>query len=451
MTSEKMPRTRLIAVSIIAAAAVCLLAFGGFCIYRVVNTVTIGSVKYDRRISEINLSGSDVSSDFDVLLEMENLTNADLTNTNITPEQYDILAEKLPGCEIKWSIPLGSKTYSSNIQNLTLHEDVEPSELKNIRYFKKLKTLDARQYDLCDELYAATLAVSSSDCEYIFSGTLCGKDINSNTTELDLSSCEVSDTAEFYNKLRFFPDVTSVFVGDCKVSDEEMDKLNQAFPDTKIVWLVEFGIWQVRTDIKVFSTLVGTLQPKTFTQDDLYPLVNYCTDLVALDLGHNRISDISSFYKLTKLEILGLCNARITDISVLTKFPQLHYLELFGCTKLTDLSVLGELKNLEQLNIYGIYEFDNLKALSECTKLQYICAGHTTPQGDYKWNDLRKALPECTIDTAGHRDAVQGGWRNSKKSADIRTAFTHWKLIETYNNWDDVVYSQKVYREAQYS
>lgn len=451
MTFKNLSRAKLIAISIFALVAVSLLAFGGFCIYRVVSTVVINDVRYDRKTSEINLSGTDLSADIDVLFEMKNLKSADLTNTNITPGQYEMIAEKLPDCEIKWSVPMGGTTYSSDTETLTLNENISPVELENIKYFEQLKTLDARGYTLCDELYAATLAVSSSDCEYIFSGTLCGKDINNNTTELDLSSCEVSDTAEFYNKLRFFPDVTSVFVGDCKVSDEEMDKLNQAFPDTKIVWLVEFGIWQVRTDIKVFSTLVGTLQPRTFTQDDLYPLVNYCTDLVALDLGHNRISDISSFYKLTKLEILGLCNARITDISVLTKFPQLHYLELFGCTKLTDLSVLGELKNLEQLNIYGIYEFDNLKALSECTKLQYICAGHTTPQGDYKWNDLRKALPECTIDTAGHRDAVQGGWRNSKKSADIRTAFTHWKLIETYNNWDDVVYSQKVYREAQYS
>lgn len=451
MTSKNLSRAKLIAISIFALVAVGLLAFGGFQIYRVVSTVVINDVRYDRKTSEINLSGTDLSADIDVLFEMKNLKSADLTNTNITPKQYEMISEKLPDCQIKWGVPMGGTTYSSDSETLTLNENISPVELENIKYFERLKTLDARGYTLCDELYEATLAVSESDCNYIFADTLCGKEINGDTTKLDLSKCKISDTSEFYNKLRFFPNVLEIFAGDCLVSDEEMDKLNQAFPDTKIVWLVEFGIWQVRTDIKVFSTLVGKLQPRTFTQKDLYPLVNYCTDLVALDLGHNRISDISSFYKLTNLEILGLCNARITDISVLVNFPKLHYLELFGCTKLTDLSVLGELKNLEQLNIYGIYEVENIEALAKCTKLQYLCAGHTTAQGDYKWSDLRKALPDCTIDTAAHRDAIKGGWRASKKSADIRTAFTHWKLIKTYNNWDDVVYSKEVYREAQYS
>ena len=444
MTVKKMSRAKLIAILISAAAAVGLLALGGFQIYRAVNTVVINGVKYDKRISEINLSGSDLSTDFTVLFEMENLKSADLTNTNITFEQYEMLAEKKPDCEIKWSVPMGGTTYSSEIEYLQLSKNVSPSELENIKYFNQLKTLDARGYTLCDELYEVTAAVSDSDrgYDYLLKDTLCGVEVTNETVDLDLSDKEIDDVSEFYEKLKFFPNLATVYVGDCKVSDEEMDELNRAFPKNQIIWQIEFGKWQVRTDLKVFSTLITAANSRKFTTEEFYPLLNYCTDLRALDLGHNKISNLEAFSKLTKLEVLILCGSSLSDLSPLVNFPNLNYLEIFDCPKITDLTPIGELKNLEQLNICQLSVVYNLDALKNCTKLDFVYGGYTYPQG-FSWNDLREYFPNCKIDTNKYASAVRGDWRKTEKNAKIRSTFYRWRKVIGYDGWDNITLSEE--------
>ncbi len=443
MTLKKMSRVKLIAILSSALIAVGLLTFGGIQISNVINTVTINGVEYDKRMSEINLSGSDLSANITGLFEMKNLKTADLTNTNITPNQYEMIAQKLPDCHIKWSVPMGGTVYSSDVECLTLNQNISPVELEYIKYFKKLKTLDARGYLLCDELYNVTAAVSDSDrgYDYLLQETLCGVEVTNKTTELDLSNKKITDVSEFYEKLRFFPDLAMVYVGDCKVSDEEMDKLNRAFPNNQIVWLVEFGRWQVRTDIKVFSTLVGVLQPRTFWQDSFYPLLNYCTELRALDLGHNKIYDLNGFSKLTKLEILLLPDAYITDLSGMKNFPNLHYVEMFNCSKVTDLAPLGDCANLQEIEMQNLGKVKNLAALQNCKKLKMLFA-HGVKPTDYTWAEMRENMPDCWINTTD--DPAFGGWRSTDKNQAIKTAFDHWDKIVTYNSWDDVTYSEEV-------
>lgn len=280
-------------------------------------------------------------------------------------------------------------------------------------------------------------------------GTLYGVEVTSETTELDLSSMKISDISEMYEKLKFFPNLATVYVGDCNVSDEKMDELNRAFPNNKIVWLVEFGIWQVRTDIKVFSTFVGKKQPKTFNQDEFYPLLNYCTELRALDLGHNyKIYDLNKFSKLTKLEILIVVDTAISDLSAISNFPNLHYLEIFDCYKIVDLAPLGECENLQELEIQNIGDVKNLAALQKCKKLKMLF-GHNADPIDYTWNKMRENMPECWINTTAKTPKL-GGWRSTDKNQAIKTAFAYWDKIVTYNNWDDVTYSEAVIPQPKY-
>lgn len=433
---------KIIAVTALAAVIVGLAAFAGYRIYRYCTTVTIAGQTFSKSVSSIDLSGSDISNDISKLGQMQSLKSADLTNTGITAEQFEILSKQLKDCDIKWSVPLGEHTYSNQIESLTLTDDVAPEQLKNLRYFNRLTTLDACGYPLCDELYDATLAVSGSDCNYIFADTLYGKDVDNETEKLDLSKNKISDISEFYQKLRFFPNIKEIYVGNCKVSDEEMDKLNQDFSGTKFVWLVEFGHWQVRTDVKVFSTLIGEGNRKTYDQEEFSPLLNYCTELKALDLGHHNITDLNGFIKFTDLEVLCLCDAKFSDISAIVNFPKLHYLELFHCYNITDLSPLGELKNLEDLNIYDLNSVKNLDALKKCTKLNFIFGGHTYPKG-FTWDDLREYFPDCKIDTEIH-SPVGNGWRATDKNVAVRTAFGNWDKVVSYESWDNVTYRGEI-------
>lgn len=430
-------KARIILAASLALAVIVIVLCAFF-----LSTVSLAGNIYGRNERSLDLSGQDISDDVDELLKMRKLENVDLTDSGITAEQYDMIAERFSDCEIKWSVPLGGETYPNDIESLILSEDTDPTELKNLKYFNALKSLDATAYPLCDELYDATLAVSSSDCDYMFAGTLYGAEVTSETEKLDLSDKEITDVSEFYQKLRFFPGITEVFAGDCQVSDDEMDELNHAFPNTNIVWLVEFGIWQVRTDIRVFSTLVGKNQPKTFTQEEFYPLLNYCTELRALDLGHNRkVDDLNGFSKLTKLEVLFLPGTSISDLSALKYFPNLHYMEIFYCDKVEDLSPLGECQNLEELEMQRMGNVKNLSALENCKKLKMLFGYYSKPV-DYSWWKLRKNMPDCWINTKD--EPAFGGWRSTDKNQAIKTAFNHWDKVVTYNSWDDVTYSEEV-------
>ena len=58
-------------------------------------------------------------------------------------------------------------------------------------------------------------------------------------------------------------------------------------------------------------------------------VLKYCTDLQALDLGHQAITDISVIGDyLTQLRILILVDNKVNDLTPLSKLKHLHYLEL---------------------------------------------------------------------------------------------------------------------------
>lgn len=431
---------------ILAASLTFILLIIILCAF-LMSTVSLAGNIYIKNMRSIDLSGCDISSDIDELLKMRKLESVDLTDTGITEEQYELISEHLSGCEIKWSVPLGEKAYPNDTESIKITEDVSPEELKNLKYFNNLKFLDATGYPLCDELYNATLSVSCSDCRYIFSGTLYGAEVTSETQKLDLSDKEISEVSEFYQKLRFFPDITEIYVGDCKASDSAIDELNQAFPKNHIIWLVEFAKWQVRTDIRVFSTLVGKNKP--FSQEEFYPLLNYCTELRALDLGHNKgVYDLNGFSKLTKLEVLILADTNISDLSALSNFPNLHYLEIFDCNKITDLAPLGECENLEELEIQHVGKVKNLAAIQKCKKLKMLLGRGARPV-DYTWVEMKESMPECYINFTATTPA-KGGWRSTDKNQAIKTAFVNWEKIVTYNSWDDVIYQGKVYYQPKY-
>lgn len=421
----------------------CLLLTGIFLfkwtklnVRNVPTTVTVCGAEYELSVSEIDLSGRELSGDVEELLKLTRLKYADLTDTRITPEQYDTIHSALPDCSIVWSVPVGGEYYPSTVENLTLSPHISLSELKNIRYFTRLKRLDASGYPLCDGLFEATEPFRQPDsgCLCVFSGKLYGCPISEATDRFDFSSQKITDVSEFYNVLRFFPNVREIYLGDISVPDEDVDRLNKAFPDISIVWLVEFAKWQVRTDIRVFSTLVGKIQLMTYDEKELFPLLAYCTELRALDLGHNHMSDISLIGNLTKLEVLILAENKMNTIEPLGNLTKLHFLEIYNCQNVDDLSPLSNCTELENLMIYNDGDLRNVRALASCRKLKLLYAGFVNPV-DYSWDLLKKELPDCVIDK--HTYVTEGVWRNSRKGKAVRYAFSNWKKIQRYNHWDD--------------
>jgi len=254
--------------------------------------------------------------------------------------------------------------------------------------------------------------------------TLHGLNLTTAAEEIDLSGIAMKNTEEIEQAVKLMPMLKKVIMSDCGFSDEEMDALNRKYEDILFVWTVHFSVYSLRTDAVGFCASdvpqMGYIAPK-LSSADLQPL-KYCTELVALDLGHMHYKDLSFLENMHKLEYLILVDARYTDISVLAQMKNLKYLELFK-NNLEDLSPLLECKNLKHLNIGYTRGFDPevLKQMTWLERLWY--PGHILSQEQVQ--AITDALPNTQVYMPGwDKDgSTGGGWREADVYYEMRNLF----------------------------
>src|SRR5919199_1116434 len=117
-----------------------------------------------------------------------------------------------------------------------------------------------------------------------------------------------------------------------------------------------------RHTVKVLLKKAGTDDPEAAEQ--------ILSSMTELDLGSNKITDISFLGSLTNLTTLHLGYNRITDISFLGSLTNLTTLNL-SYNQITDISFLGSLTNLIKLYLYNnqITDISFLGALTNLTTL----------------------------------------------------------------------------------
>ena len=98
--------------------------------------------------------------------------------------------------------------------------------------------------------------------------------------------------------------------------------------------------------------------------------LEFCTDLILLDLWDNNISDITALSNLTNLLILALEDNRISDITPLADLTNLMWL-LVGGNQISDVSSLGNMTGL-QLLFLDDNMIENIAPLSKLTSLEYL-------------------------------------------------------------------------------
>lgn len=135
----------------------------------------------------------------------------------------------------------------------------------------------------------------------------------------------------------------------------------------KVVWTIKLPRtdYTCRSDATAFSTLHQTNSKRL--EGYQVAVLQYATELRALDLGHNWIFDIDWIEPLKELRVLILSDNRITDISPLADKP-LEYLEMFN-NRVKDVSCLEGKETLLDLNLCNthvgdlsvLYTLPNLK------------------------------------------------------------------------------------------
>ena len=411
------------------------------------------------------------------LAQQTQLQQLDLRDTGLTVAQYQMLAQKLPDCNISWSVPFQGQYYSNDITQLQVTQ-LTQEDAALFAFFPNLTQLDVSgcdDYALLTQLQeqhpqwslryqvsvagqvlkhtATALTVQDPDLSeleavlpylpqletltltgtlpanqeihqlqkaypdicFVWSFPLCGVEVSTMDSMIVLSNIPMESTQEVESALPYFNNLERVEMCDCGISNEEMDALGKRNPETRFIWTVSVG-WKIRMRTDAVY-LMPSKYETILDNNDTYNL-KYCTDIVCIDIGHHDVTDISFVTYMPHLKYLVLADTAISDISPLAGLQELEYLELF-VTNVRDYSPLIQCPNLKDLNICYAAPKD-ASALVQLTGLEnlYIKTGGVPHYID----ELLQALPNTNIvyDSSKDSHSTGDGWRKLPRYYEMR-------------------------------
>ena len=285
------------------------------------------------------------------------------------------------------------------------------------------------------EAAIALLRAERPEVMFVYMTTAFGRQVESTVEELDISKKRLSSPDEVKAELVHLPYLKKLVMCDCGLNNGQMEELLTAFPQVKFVWNIRLASHKLRTDAVAFSTKNPTKYTKAsysdaynkkikstrrLKQGELEPL-KYCTDLVALDLGHNYLTneDLEVLQYLPHLQLLILADNKITDISALHQLKELRYVELF-MNRIPDMSPLVGLENLTDINIANTHleDITPLLSFTQAKRLWFSMNGLTSEQN----KAVVEALPNCVCNYTTTNETAEG-WREGESYQWLRAFF----------------------------
>ena len=244
---------------------------------------------------------------------------------------------------------------------------------------------------------------------------------------IDLGNFVVTDFDAFTAFLDQMPSLRQVDMWQNRMTADQCDMLAARYPDMRWGWTMVIRNRDhehlVRTDYTSWSTLHNDTSAKHNSED--FSVLKYCWNLMALDVGHNNVTNLDFLYDLPNLRILIVACNTIEDITPIASLKHLEYLELFK-NRILDISPLEGLDHLMDLNLC----FNRIEDLSPVLKLpnlkrlwMYSCRKpNAVPVGD-DVDAIKAAFPNTIINTTHY--STLGGWRMITQ----RTRDPHYEVI----------------------
>ena len=344
-----------------------------------------------------------------ILAVFPNLKALDLTGLAVERALVEQAVRLAPTLCVRWNDEAFGPS-ASNALVLSFPEAVSAADVRAyLACFPQLREADLMATGLT-EAEGNALAKAFPNLALRRMVTLNGKQLDSFTEELDLTKAQIADGAAFSDALGYFPKLKRLEMHYCSLSNEELAAIRDRYPATKVVWTVKFNKWKLRTDAVAFSTL--QLAPNdNRLRSEHAQVLQYCTDLVALDLGHNNIIDIEWLRPLKKLQVLILAdNSKLQNIEAIGTLTKLKYIELF-MTSVDDITPLSNLPDLLDVNLC-FTKITDITPLLSCTKLERIWFGKdvTAQIGEEGLATLQAAFPDAQYDLVS-RSSTYMGWR----------------------------------------
>ena len=394
-----------------------------------VYTVVSGNRIYETD-TEIDLSGVsaiDISELKAALSRLPDIKRV-YSDTSVPLTDKEDLAAAFPGVVFDitgWydlcGIIVSDSAEETCIEGVQIDTEKLAADLKHLPALKKVDLYGA----LLSAEDQAKLIKEFPGIRFLWNVSILGNNYDSETEDLDLSGKKELTADIMRQAIPLMAGLKRVDMSDCASSYEELAALREEFPDVKIVWRLKMGKWSLKTDAVAFSVLIYDYNYTRLTSDDIQCL-KYCTDLQALDLGHQALTDLSVIGDyLTELRILILADNKISDLTPLSKLKHLHYIELFVNRLLKDVSPLGECKELVDVNISHLYDIWDVSNLLDLPLLERLWIEHTAIS-DKDIKLLRETYPNTKIIVEGY-GSVDQGWREHPR---------YFAMIDMFNKTD---------------
>lgn len=385
-------------------------------------TVPLGEDVYDQDTTYLQLANADIAQLQKLLPYLPQVKEILLTGE--LPEMADIqsLAEISPNAVIRWQGTYrGFDLYMEAIHfeiGLPMKTAGEVAAL--LAYLPRLEVLDIRHCDLpVEEVAALCQQFPQVQCLYQKNLTIGGITVSTYAEEIDISGANIT-AEEMEALLPNFTNLRKVVMRNCGIDNETMDALNRRHQDILFVWDVNLGPYvTVRTDITGF---IPYKFHRNFSQEDLYNL-RYCTELIALDVGHQNLTNCEFVRYMPKLKYLILADTDIQDLTPLTGLENLVFLEIF-MTYLTDYTPLPTLTNLKDLNLTATY--GDYQIIAQMPWLER-CWWGAMPLTKEQMAYLKESCPNTQF-VFNNYESTGNGWRQGKYYYEMRDALDMFYL-----------------------
>lgn len=363
---------------------------------------------------ELVFSEADASGLLEAILHFPLLQKIDATGCG-DYKALDSIRKAYPDLTITYTVPVGDQAWSYDAESLTAH-NIDAEALKQVLpYFTSLKTVKLTGTVPPQEtMYGMMQSFPGITFDWEF--TVCGVTTSSTATELILNDIPMESTAEVEASLKYFYDLQRVEMCKCGISNEDMDALNNRYPNTRFIWALQIDKGYLRTDATAFIAFTYGYHWERPCGNEVTDLLKYCPDIICLDLGHMRMTDISFLKNMPNLKYLVLADTLLWDYTPIAELKELIYLEIFN-TPFWDAEILLNLTKLEDLNISWA-QLRNPELLAEMTWLKRLWATQCG-FGYMKDRMLIPALPDTQVFLEGEHP-TDGGWRQSPHYYEMR-------------------------------
>ena len=378
--------------------------------------VEINGTGYRYDTKEINLTG--ITQDELGLLPYLRQLSTVVVSGGEQMENLDQLQTYCHESGLDFFISVNKEKIADDTKKVTLKEPND-GELNLLQLLPDMNQLHLENPKAAADAVIA-LQDTYPDVEVTWEQEICGKSFELGVEEVDLSDTTIETLDEVEQGMKYFPGTKQVFLGECGLDNEEIaDYRERARADYKVVWIVRCGEkLPTRTDTTSF---MPSRDGVGYIRDDATVNLRYCEDIIAVDVGHMGVKDVSFVEYMPNLKYLILAHTEVQDITPLSTCKNLVFLEL-DWSPVKDFTPLQGCTALEDLNIGNTgADVTPIGKMTWLKNLWMIFRG-----GGSAW-EMTQALPNTHVVASGNA-TVSSGWRRLPNYYAMRDALNMYYM-----------------------